>query len=559
MSNILFYMEIFLIGGRERVIINLLNELNNRGYSSNVIIDFNENKWDIKPIVLSNSTTSFLGRSFLLNNIVRDVDFFISNLVHNNSYLSTHEFVAMLYYPHKFVTICHHKEFHCYLSDDKKLSHYLNSNTKGVVAICDEMKKMLYKYYGFENLTTIYNPNNLQLIQEKSNEPLDENINYKYILAVGRLDPIKNFSALIRAYSNTKLKNENVKLIIVGDGPNNNERKKLKNLINKLGMKDNVILVGNKDNPFTYMKNALFMIMPSKSEGFGMVLVECLATGTPVISYDLQVGPNEIITHEYNGLLVKDQDENELAKAIDRLYFDKKLYEKCKSNSVSSVQKFDSKNIVNSWEVLINKALDENKANDGILKTHKADYVNPHGEFTTQDLVGHIEYILNLDKLLEYIDEIESDNTIIDNFESNVYGLIDRYCFVFKCNDEIKNVIKVNVASNIIIAIEHTHLPMYLKNKLKLKLSTTYHIIDKNDALMSLLYLKNRNICFLNGRIYYIENSKWYKFGQSSRKEKIKKLLKIIANKFLPKYSIRRDIVEIIYKISKLIYKKRSR
>ena len=78
-------------------------------------------------------------------------------------------------------------------------------------------------------------------------------------------------------------------------------------------------------------------------------MIEALSCETPVISYDCVCGPNEIITHVCNGLLVKNQDIDALSKAIVRFNEDKFLYNTCKDNAKKSVQKFDLKNIGKDW------------------------------------------------------------------------------------------------------------------------------------------------------------------------------------------------------------------
>ena len=111
--------------------------------------------------------------------------------------------------------------------------------------------------------------------------------------------------------------------------------------------------MGFKINPYIYIKSSEFLVLSSKIEGFPMVILESLALGTPVVSFNCKSGPSEIIEHNENGLLVKDQDFNDLTKSINKMYSDKKLYENCKKNSKSSIHKYSNYEVFKKWMGLI--------------------------------------------------------------------------------------------------------------------------------------------------------------------------------------------------------------
>lgn len=134
------------------------------------------------------------------------------------------------------------------------------------------------------------------------------------ILSVGRLSEEKNFAGLIRAFARLRTPMR-LRLAIVGEGP---QRAALQALIDELGLGRVVRLLGQRDNPYAYMRRARVFALASQFEGFGNVLVEAMACGAPVVSTDCPVGPREVLAGGRYGLLVPPDDPGALAEAIER-------------------------------------------------------------------------------------------------------------------------------------------------------------------------------------------------------------------------------------------------
>lgn len=222
-------------------------------------------------------------------------------------------------------------------------------NAKNLVSVSNSLKDVITEKFNFKNLFQIYNPLDFKEIEQlQNNFKVNES---KYILAVGRMnDTIKQFDQLIVAYSKSILPQKGIKLLFLGDGEN---REKLKALAMNLKLEAFIQFENFVKNPFPYYKSALFTVLSSKNEGFPNVLIESLATETPVISFDCFSGPSEIIEHHKNGILVKNQDFEALKNAMNELVENETLYSICKNNAKESVRKFDVEIIGQQWLNLI--------------------------------------------------------------------------------------------------------------------------------------------------------------------------------------------------------------
>jgi L-malate glycosyltransferase len=140
-------------------------------------------------------------------------------------------------------------------------------------------------------------------------------IEKKYILSASRLDSIKGMDVLLKAWGKSNLKHK-YELRILGDGP---ERVNLIKLINELDINDTVSLCGRytKIEFAQQLEKSVFFVMASRSESFGLVFAEALATGNPVIA-TLCGGPEELI-NESNGILVPIDNPNTLAHAMEKM------------------------------------------------------------------------------------------------------------------------------------------------------------------------------------------------------------------------------------------------
>ena len=149
---------------------------------------------------------------------------------------------------------------------------------------------------------------NVKEINKKKNEKIDYN---NFYLAAGRLTKQKNFMFLCKAFKEIIEENDQIKLLIAGNGE---QEIKLKEFIRKNNLENNITLLGYIDNIFPYFKNSKGFILTSLWEDPGFVLIEAAFCRTPVFSSDAKPGPSELIDNNYNGTTFQNNDKNSFLK-----------------------------------------------------------------------------------------------------------------------------------------------------------------------------------------------------------------------------------------------------
>ena len=199
-----------------------------------------------------------------------------------------------------------------------RINNFLNKIlfplASGLVVQTLEAKSFFQKKYKTENVVVFPNP-----IRSFDSSYLNLE-REKIVLSVGRLVPSKDFGRLIRIFKKSYV--EGWKLVIIGDGPLFGE---LSVLIEDIGMKDKIKLIGFQKNIDFYLFSSSVFAFTSKSEGFPNALLEAMCAGLACISFNCPTGPSDILIDGKNGFLVAMNDEQTYVDGLKKLMKDDDL------------------------------------------------------------------------------------------------------------------------------------------------------------------------------------------------------------------------------------------
>lgn len=182
-----------------------------------------------------------------------------------------------------------------------------------IIAVSTPLAENIKKATGF-NCTVVHNianiSDNVETLRKSSENK------QKLLVSAGNLLPGKGFDILLRAFNKALEKDNTIRLLILGDGP---ERKKLKAMASEMSISDKVTFHGKyrKENLPELCKDANAFVLASRYETFGVVYIEAMAMGLPVIA--TRCGGPEDFVDESNGLLVDVEDVDGLANAIEKM------------------------------------------------------------------------------------------------------------------------------------------------------------------------------------------------------------------------------------------------
>ena len=172
----------------------------------------------------------------------------------------------------------------------------------------------------------------------------------KTIITVSRLNKVKRIDILINALYQIN-KDHDMQLIIVGDGPEDNELKKLRK---KLNLEENVHFLGFRNDAIQWMINSDIFVTASQVEGSPNSLIEAVCLGIQSIATDCPTGPKEILNNGAQGILIPMDSEKHMVDAIKLLIENQDLRNKFIKSSEITKFRYSSERIVNLYLDAIN-------------------------------------------------------------------------------------------------------------------------------------------------------------------------------------------------------------
>lgn len=169
-------------------------------------------------------------------------------------------------------------------------------------------------------------------------------------VAAGRITLQKGFDLLVPAFATVAAAHPGWTLRIYGDG---GQRAPLTEQVAALGLQRVVLLEGPTKQLGARLSEASMFVLSSRFEGFGMVLIEAMSLGLPVVAFACPRGPKEIVTHEVDGLLVRNGDVDALAAAMVRLIEDPALGRRLGEEAVRTAARYGLAAVGQQWEALL--------------------------------------------------------------------------------------------------------------------------------------------------------------------------------------------------------------
>lgn len=367
MKKVLFFIPNLMHGGAEKVLVNLVNNLDRDKYDITVQTIFDEGvnkkylKKDIKykyifKKLFRGSTTLFklCSPKFLYKYLIKDkYDLIVSYLEGPTA---------------RILGGCPYKKtkkvswIHIELNDEKLLSTGFRSfeeAKKGyesydkIICVSNTVKQIFEDVSGIrENVEVLYNTNETEDIIEKSTENVEDiefdkdTIN---ICSVGKVIEKKGYYRLAQIHK--KLIDEGLKhnIYIIGIGE---DEDRIKKYLKENNLEDTYHLIGFRDNPYKYVVKCDLFVCSSYREGFSTAVTESLVVGTPVVS-TLCSGAQELLGYNDEYGLVVENSEEGIYQGLKKMLTDKELINYYKEKAIERGKKFSKQNTVKAVEDLL--------------------------------------------------------------------------------------------------------------------------------------------------------------------------------------------------------------
>lgn len=343
-------------GGTERVVSMIANQLSRYNYSVLIVSLFSkQNKSffdlddDIKIRTIFNKREKGIYKyPFYLFRLKKILDDFNVDVIVNVDSILVFYTIPVCYFSNKKIRNICWEHFNYYISLGKRIR---TISRKLACKYCDDVITLTEKDKLFwteensniKNIVSINNP-----AQANHAEHVANKVNSKILISVGRLTHQKGFDLLIEAFNLVVKHRKDWVLYIVGDGE---EHHALSLLIKKLELSECIKLIPATKNIDEIYRNSSMYIMSSRFEGLPMVLLEATTFGLPIVSFDCDTGPSEVIRKEF-GWLCKSNDVNALSETILHAFDqcdEPVTYNKMRKHAYLSSFRFSIDKVTKKW------------------------------------------------------------------------------------------------------------------------------------------------------------------------------------------------------------------
>lgn len=372
--KILFLIPTLENGGAEKVLINLVNNMDYEKYDITVqtLFDVGVHKERInksvrycsflkKPFHGYTDIISLMPRKLLYERIIKErYDIAISYLegscakvISGCPYANTKK-IAWIH------TVMDTKKRLCIGFVRKHQALKVYNSFDRIVFVSDSAKTAFQKTSNRRLLSdiVIYNTNEFDRIVELSREPVeDTKINHDTfnICSVGKITPNKGFDRMAHILKKMREEKVNVHVYAIGTGE---QRDEIEDYLKKNNLEKHFSFLGYKENPYKYVASCDLYVCASHREGFSTAVTEALIVGTPVVSTNCS-GAEELlgVNNEYG--IVTENSIEALYKGIMGMATDKDLYQHYKKQASRRGTAFSTEKTVNAVETLLEEVLDE--------------------------------------------------------------------------------------------------------------------------------------------------------------------------------------------------------
>lgn len=214
------------------------------------------------------------------------------------------------------------------------------------VVVLTQGEKNIYKYQ--QNISVIPNP--IRFHDDYGSAPQPAGTNQ--VISIGRLEEAKGFHHLIRSARAVVDRYPDVHFVLYGDGP---MKEVLLSSVSDYHLDDNFFLKGTVSNIQQELQQSLFLVHTSVCETFSLVVLEAMACGIPVISFDCPFGPREIIDDGVTGYLVPPGDEKTLIERICFLIENPDIRKRMSQSALKKAAQYSIERIMGEWADLFNR------------------------------------------------------------------------------------------------------------------------------------------------------------------------------------------------------------